>query len=310
MHASKLITAYRGRFAPSPTGPLHFGTLVAAVGSYLDARSHDGAWLLRLEDVDRPRCRPGATDSILRALSAFGFEWDGEVMVQSQRALAYHAALEQLRSSGRIFPCACTRREIADSRHQQSLRIAGDGAQVYPGTCRPGLPPGRPARTWRLRVDADVIDFEDAVQGHIAQDLAQEAGDFVLLRAEGVYSYQLAVTVDDAAQEVSHVVRGADLLDSTARQILLQRLLGLPTPSYAHLPVAVNAAGEKLSKQTRAAPLDTNHPLPLLLSALSFLGQTPPRELADASLADFWHWAKVHWKMAKVPQRRILATAE
>ncbi|TRZ65254.1 MAG: tRNA glutamyl-Q(34) synthetase GluQRS [Rhodocyclaceae bacterium] len=305
-----MTTRYRGRFAPSPTGPLHFGSLVAAVGSYLDARSRDGVWLLRLEDVDRPRCQPGAADSILRALTAFGFEWDGEVLVQSRRDAEYHAALEKLGAGGRIFPCACTRREIADSQLQQCLPLASDGARIYPGTCRPGLTQGRPARMWRLRVDTDVIAFDDAVQGRIRQDLAREAGDFVLLRADGLFAYQMAVVVDDAAQGITHVVRGADLLDSTARQILLQRLLGLPTPSYAHLPVAVNAAGEKLSKQTLAAPLETTRPQPVLLGVLDFLGQSPPGDLRDASLAELWDWARANWDLAKVPRVRVLRGPE
>lgn len=310
MPASTIKLRYRGRFAPSPTGPLHFGSLVAAVGSYLDARSHSGTWLLRLEDVDGPRCQPGAADSILRTLTAFGFEWDGEVVVQSRRDGAYRAAFEKLRGSGRIFPCACTRREIADSQLQHGPLLAGDGAEIYPGTCRAGLMPGRMARSWRLRVDGDVIDFDDAVQGHVIQDLAGEVGDFVLWRADGLFAYQLAVMVDDAAQDVTHIVRGADLLDSTPRQILLQRLLGLPTPTYAHLPVAVNAAGEKLSKQTGAAPLATTRPQRALLSALKFLGQAPPDELSEASLAEFWHWATVHWDLGRVPRRRMLAVPE
>jgi len=310
MPATHSTARYVGRFAPSPSGPLHFGSLVAAVGSYLDARSHDGAWLLRLEDVDRPRCQPGAADGILRALAAFGFEWDAEVVIQSQRDAIYGAAFEKLREGGRIFPCGCTRREIADSQPQGGLSLAGDGAQIYPGTCRSTLMPGRPVRSWRLRVDADVMVFDDAVQGPIRQDLGAEVGDFVLLRADGLFAYQLAVVVDDAAQGITHVVRGADLLDSTPRQILLQRLLGLPTPRYAHLPVAVNAAGEKLSKQTRAMPLSASRPLPALLGALKFLGQMPPGELAEASLSELWCWARVHWDLARVPRQRMLAGPE
>ena len=308
MPAAHSTTRYVGRFAPSPSGPLHFGSLLAAVGSYLDARSHDGAWLLRMEDVDRPRCSAEAAESILRTLAAFGFEWDGEVMLQSPRDPAYRAAFEMLREGGRIFPCGCTRREIADSRPPAGSSLAGDGAQIYPGTCRSGLGPGRPERSWRLRVDADVTVFDDAVQGEIRQDLGGEVGDFVLLRADGLFAYQLAVVADDAAQGITHVVRGADLLDSTPRQILLQRLLGMPTPCYAHLPVAVNAAGEKLSKQTRAVALDARRPVPALLSALEFLGQMPPGELAQASLTELWRWARVHWDLERVPRQRVLAT--
>jgi len=307
MPAASLNSSYCGRFAPSPSGPLHFGSLVAAVGSYLDARSHGGAWLLRMEDADRPRCQPGAAEDILRTLEAFGFEWDGAVLYQSSRDPAYAQALEQLRASGRVFPCACTRSELADS---QLARLASDGAQVYPGTCRAGLPPDKTARAWRLRVDDARIAFEDGVQGRIEQALAREAGDFVLLRADGLFAYQLAVVVDDAAQGITHVVRGADLLDSTPRQIFLQGLLGLPTPAYAHLPVAVNARGEKLSKQSRAAPLDAVRPQPALRAALDFLGQAAPAELDQAGLAELWRWARQHWNLARVARQRNLPAPE
>jgi glutamyl-Q tRNA(Asp) synthetase len=288
--------AYRTRFAPSPTGPLHFGSLVAAVGSFLEARSHDGEWHLRMEDVDTPRCSMAAADEILRALDAFSFTWDGEVIRQSHRGAAYAAALERLKASGRVFPCACTRKELADSA------IAPDGATIYPGTCRLGLPPGRLARAWRLRVGDARLAFEDAIQGRIASDLALEAGDFILLRADGLFAYQLAVVVDDAASGITHVVRGADLLASTARQIFLQQCLGLPTPSYAHLPVVLNAAGEKLSKQTRAAPLDVSRPGRELCAALEFLGQRPPPRLDAAGVAEIWVWASAHWQLGHVPR--------
>lgn len=265
---------YRGRFAPSPTGPLHFGSLIAATGSYLEARCRAGAWLLRMEDVDVPRCRPGADQQILHFLERFGFEWDGPVLYQTTRTEAYRIALAQLRDQGDVFGCACTRKELAETP------VAIDGAPLYPGNCRQGLPPGREARAWRLRVPDLDIAFMDAVQGPCRQNLAREAGDFVLLRADGLFAYQLAVVVDDGAQGITHVVRGADLLDSTARQIYLQDRLGLPQPRYAHLPVAVNEDGEKLSKQTLAAPVDAAHPGPALVSALIFLGQQPPR---------YWH---------------------
>ncbi|OIR06827.1 glutamyl-Q tRNA(Asp) synthetase [mine drainage metagenome] len=294
----------RGRFAPSPTGPLHFGSLVAAVGSFLEARSAGGEWLLRMEDLDRPRCRDAAASDILRTLEAFGFEWHGEILWQSRRDAAYRDALERLRAAGRVFACACSRRELADSA------LAPGGAPVYPGTCRAGLPPGKAPRAQRLRVDDERIAFDDAVQGAVAQDLADAVGDFVLLRADGIFAYQLAVVVDDGEQGITQVVRGADLLDSTPRQILLQRLLGWPTPAYAHLPAAIDAAGEKLSKQTRAAPLTAARPMPALLSALRFLGQEPPAELAEASLAEFWRWATAHWQLARVPRRRILPASE
>ena len=291
---------YCGRFAPSPTGPLHFGSLVAATGSYLDARSHHGRWLVRMEDLDPPREQPGAADLVLHTLEAFGFEWDGGVMHQSERSDAYAAALATLRARGAVFACACTRREIADSG------LAADGEPVYPGTCRHGIPPGRRARSVRVRVDHQVVEFEDAVQGTIRQDLGREVGDFVVQRADGFFAYQLAVVVDDAEQGITHVVRGADLLGSTARQIHLQRLLGLTTPQYAHLPAAVNAQGEKLSKQTLARPLEAQNAAVALVAALAFLGQKPPAALGASTLREVWHWARGHWDIASVPRARAI----
>jgi glutamyl-Q tRNA(Asp) synthetase len=317
---------YRGRFAPSPTGPLHFGSLVAAIGSYLEAKCHGGLWLLRMEDLDAPREQPGAADAILRTLDACGMGWDGEIVYQSRRKAAYRAALERLQAQGLTYACGCSRREIADSvlafaparsasdAQRPSLphvggREAGgesvqDGALIYPGTCRNGLAPGKTPRATRVRVEGRVIEFEDTVQGTIRQDLAAAAGDFVLLRADGFYAYQLAVVVDDAEQQVTDVVRGADLLDSTPRQIYLQRLLDLPTPRYLHLPAAVNAAGEKLSKQTRAAPVNELDPLPALAQAMQFLGQAPPEQLQRATLAEFWDWAISNWRAEHIPRHR------
>jgi glutamyl-Q tRNA(Asp) synthetase len=288
---------YVGRFAPSPTGPLHFGSLVAALGSCLEARAHDGRWLLRMEDVDEPRCSGQAADSILRTLDAYGFEWDGPVMVQSHRTARYREVLDGLRAAGHVYPCACTRRELAD------VALAGDGAAIYPGTCREGVPAGRPARAWRLRTDAREIVFPDAVQGGRCQQLARDVGDFVLLRADGYFAYQLAVVVDDADQGITHVVRGADLIDSTPRQIFLQRCLGWATPAYAHLPVALNADGEKLSKQTRAPAIDVGYPANALVAALDFLGQMPPADLPSASVSEAWAWARAEWRLARVPTK-------
>lgn len=291
---------YRGRFAPSPTGPLHFGSLIAAVGSYLEAKSRDGEWLVRMEDLDPPREMPGAASLILKTLEAYGFAWDGAVLYQSARREAYDTALEKLRQDGWLYSCACTRREIADSA------LRGLEGPVYPGTCRAGLPAGKPPRAWRVRTTPQEIAFEDALQGRVAQVLERDIGDFVLKRADGLYAYQLAVVVDDAAQGITHVVRGADLLASTPRQLWLQRLLGLPAPHYLHLPVATNAAGEKLSKQTKAAPLDSAHPVPALWDALAFLGQHPPMALRRAPLAELWAWAHAHWRRAGIPRRLAL----
>jgi len=292
---------YRGRFAPSPTGPLHFGSLVAALGSYLDARAHAGEWLVRIEDLDPPREAPGAATEILRTLESLGLQWDGTVLRQSERGDAYRAALEELERKGATYPCACTRREIGDSA------LAGiDGGLVYPGTCRSGPPPGRATRATRVRVDAAVIEFDDAVQGRVRQQLATDVGDFVLRRADGLFAYQLAVVVDDAAQGITDVVRGADLLDSTPRQILLQRLLGVPTPRYLHLPVAINAAGEKLSKQTLAPPIDRARPGAVLLMALEFLGQRPEPGLVDGSPAELLAIAIARWDRTSIPRARAV----
>ena len=290
------MTRYRGRFAPSPTGPLHFGSLVAAAGSFLEARTRGGDWLVRMEDLDPPRVAPGAADDILRTLRACGMDWDGTLVRQSGRRDAYHAALHHLRRKGLVYPCACSRREIADSA------LAGIEGPVYPGTCRTALPPGRSARALRIDTRGARIAFDDALQGEIRHDLERESGDFVLYRADDVYAYQLAVAVDDAEQGITDVVRGADLLGSTPRQIYLQEQLGLARPRYAHLPVAVNAAGEKLSKQTHAAPVDAGNPVPALAAVLAFLGQEPPRELARGTVRGLWDWALKHWRLDRVPR--------
>ncbi|QAU35568.1 tRNA glutamyl-Q(34) synthetase GluQRS [Janthinobacterium sp. 17J80-10] len=282
---------YIGRFAPSPTGPLHRGSLVAAMASYLDARAHHGHWLVRIEDIDEPRCPPGTAEQILAMLAAFGMQPDGEVVWQSRRKHLYEEAFTQL--APWVYPCGCTRREIADSR----IGIAADGAAVYPGTCRHGLAAGKTARAFRVRVpasgDADgTIIFEDRWMGAVSQQLATEVGDFVLKRADGFWAYQLAVVVDDADQGITHIVRGADLLDSTPRQIYLQRLLRKTTPSYMHVPVVTNDAGEKLSKQTGALALNVNEPLAELAAAARFLGLETG---TPQSVAQFWQEAVAAW---------------
>jgi glutamyl-Q tRNA(Asp) synthetase len=279
-------STYRGRFAPSPTGPLHAGSLVAAVASFLDARAHGGAWLLRIEDIDEARTLPDAAQAIMQCLQAHGMQWDGKPVWQSRRKALYQAAFEQL--SDAVYPCACSRREIADSR----IGVASDGAAVYPGTCRNGLAPGRAARAWRLRVPDQVIVFNDRWIGPVRQRLATEVGDFVLKRADGYWAYQLAVVVDDGDCGITDVVRGADLLDSTARQIYLQGLLGLPTPRYMHVPVLTNERGEKLSKQTGATALDISRPLDGLMTAARFLQLSLSR---PQTLAEFWEAAVAAW---------------
>jgi glutamyl-Q tRNA(Asp) synthetase len=294
---------YRGRFAPSPTGPLHFGSLIAAVASYCDARAAGGEWLVRIEDVDLPRARPGAERAILGALEHYGFEWTGPVVRQSERSGLYATALEELRARHDVYPCVCTRRE------QESTPRGAGGEHVYAGTCRDGIPPDRAARTaqaWRLRVGKARIDWRDRLQGPQTQNLERDVGDFVVRRADGLFAYQLAVVVDDDAQGVTDVVRGADLIASTARQILLQQRLGSPTPTYLHVPIAIDRTGAKLSKQTRAAPLPAN-PLPALIAAFRFLDHpVPSGTAAPATTAEFWRWAIAAWNPARLPPVAML----
>ena len=287
---------YRGRFAPSPSGPLHFGSLVAAVGSYLDAKHHHGTWLVRMEDLDTPRCIPGAAEDILRTLEAFGLHSDEPVIYQSRRTVAYEEALQQLQRSGAAYPCCCTRKEITDSA------LHGIEGFVYPGTCRNGMAHQRATPAWRVRtgLDSSPVEFDDVLQDRISQNLEKEIGDFVVKRADGLFAYQLAVVADDAFQNITHIVRGADLLNSTPRQIYLQRLLGLATPHYMHLPVAVNEAGEKLSKQTLAAPVDASHPPETLLRVLAFLRQHPPAALAGCDVKAVLDWAIANWDARKL----------
>lgn len=284
---------YVGRFAPSPSGPLHAGSLVAAMASYLDAKAHQGLWMVRIEDIDEMRTVPGASDAIMRALTIFGMQHDGEIVVQSQRKHLYQAAFDQL--TGHTYACGCTRKEIADSR----LGIAADGAAIYPGTCRNGIGEGKIARALRVRVPEsneqdETITFDDRWLGPLTQHLATEVGDFVLKRADGYWAYQLAVVVDDADQGVTHIVRGTDLLESTGRQIYLQRLLNLPTPSYMHVPVVLNEIGGKLSKQTGAKALDLNNPLSELLRAARFLELNIDHA---GSIAEFWQKAIANWAL-------------
>lgn len=262
---------YRGRFAPSPTGPLHAGSLVAALASWLDARAHGGAWLVRIEDVDTPRCIPGADRTILGQLTDCGLVPDEDPVWQSARGPLYQRALDTLLAAGLAYPCGCSRSDIARAIAARGDTKARHGELVYPGTCRDGLH-GKPARAVRLRADGPPVDWQDRRLGPQHQDVATEVGDFVLHRADGLWAYQLAVVVDDADQGITDVVRGEDLADNTPRQILLQRLLGAPALRYLHTPLVRDAAGEKLSKQTGAAAVDTRDPLAALRSAGAALG--------------------------------------
>lgn len=280
------------------------GSLLAAVVSYLEARRHGGEWLLRIENIDRPREVAGSADRILATLEALGFEWDGDVWRQSERDTAYLAAFEHLKAAELAYPCGCTRREIADSG---SMGIEG---AVYPGTCRAGLPDGKEPRAWRVRTDKTPTCFEDAWQGRQCQQLESDIGDYVVLRADGFWAYQLAVVVDDAAQEITHVVRGADLMASTPRQIYLQRLLGLPTPDYAHFPVLLGSNGQKLSKQANSAAVSAAAPVASVWRALNLLGQQPPLELDKAGLDEIWAWATEHWNPAPLRNRRELGQVD
>lgn len=266
-----MAAKYIGRFAPSPTGPLHAGSLVAALASWLDARAHGGRWLVRIEDVDTPRCVPGAAETILEQLAACSLIADEPPLWQSQRGAFYRQALGRLVNDGHAYPCACSRKDIELALATQGRAHERHGELVYPGTCRNGLD-GRPARAWRLRTHDEVVTWHDRRLGPQQQHVEREVGDFVLRRADGLWAYQLAVVVDDGLQGITQIVRGEDLADNTARQILLQRALGLPTPGYLHTPLVLGANGEKLSKQNGAQPLDLRDPLGALNAAANTLG--------------------------------------
>lgn len=285
---------YRGRFAPSPTGPLHFGSLIAAVGSYLQTRHQGGQWWLRIEDIDPPREVEGATGAIIGLLAAYGFEWD-DLSYQGHRQSHYAEALAQLQHQHLTYPCTCTRRQLREQPPRS------DGTRVYPGTCRWRRFPCHERHAIRLRTTDTVIEFTDRLQGTQVCELEKEVGDFVLRRADGYISYQLAVALDDAEQGMTEVVRGCDLLDSTPRQIHVQQQLGLRSPDYAHLPVVLGPDGQKLSKQTGAQPLDPRQPVLPLVSAMQFLGHPVPEEIQHGSLQGFWDWAIDNWSPERIP---------
>jgi glutamyl-Q tRNA(Asp) synthetase len=299
--ASSVIQApedagYVGRFAPSPTGDLHLGSLYAAAASYLDARAHRGRWLVRMEDIDRPRIVAGSADRILATLQAFGFEWDGEVLRQSDRDAAYAAVLEDLGRRGLTFACSCSRRDFAD-------------AARYPGHCRAGPRQPDDALAIRLRVDPGHVQFTDRIQGAFRQDVSLASGDLILKRRDGWFAYLLAVVVDDAYQGVTNIVRGADLLDHTAAQIHLQKQLGLPSPTYAHVPALVEPDGSKLSKSARSIPLERDAAGRQLLYVFELLGLAPPPSLSGAPLVSAWKWAVEHWDLGRLAGRPSLTLA-
>ncbi len=296
--SAQMTTPYRGRFAPSPTGPLHKGSLVAAVASYLEAKKNNGQWLIRMEDVDELRNVKGAADSILHSLEAFGFEWDESVLYQTQRKDAYTDALQTLKKQNLVYPCTCSRKSLKALAAEGKIKYGPLGI-IYPGTCiKNQFSHYQPTDySIRIKVPGKTYEFDDEILGHRTQNLKTESGDFIIRRRDNLFAYQLAVVVDDAFQNITHVVRGADLLNSTARQIFLQSCLNYPALNYAHLPLIVHKNGDKLSKQTGAQDIGNQADIPLLIECLEFLQQKPPAELMQASLPEFWQWAKNNWQI-------------
>jgi glutamyl-Q tRNA(Asp) synthetase len=290
LHKSQSLTdpSYVGRFAPTPSGPLHFGSLVAALASFLDARAHQGLWLVRIEDIDPPRCQDGASDDILRTLDAFGLHWDGSISYQSQQQPSYLQALEQLQQQDLLYPCICSRSQL-------------QGHTIYPGSCRNQLPPSDQASAWRIKVPPMELGFDDLIMPTYQENLAQQVGDFILQRKDGLFAYQLAVVVDDAQQGITHIIRGADLYQQTPRQVFLQKCLALPTPSYGHIPLIINNAGQKLSKQNLATAISASQGPMLMSQALQRLGQNLPSELEGAPIAEQLTWSIAAWERKKVP---------
>jgi glutamyl-Q tRNA(Asp) synthetase len=292
-------TKYIGRFAPSPSGPLHFGSLLCAAASFLQARSQAGLWHIRIEDLDTYREQRGATSEILNSLEDFGLTWDGPVIYQSKRQQNYQQALDKLAKIDRTYPCACSRKMLyRDPQYAANL--------IYPGTCRDGIAKDKTARAIRLRTEPHLIEFNDAIFGEFKQSISQQVGDFILRRGDGLIAYQLAVVVDDAAANITEVVRGADLLDNTPRQIYLQQLLGFNTPSYLHIPIITNQLGQKLSKQSHAPAITSDSVVPTLHHVLSLLGQQPPNNLLDGQIDELWQWSVANWRLDAVPKLTTL----
>jgi glutamyl-Q tRNA(Asp) synthetase len=293
--------SYIGRFAPSPTGPLHMGSLIAAVASYLQAKTHQGKWLIRIEDLDPPREIKGAADNIIKTLDQLGLEWDDQICYQSKRADDYADILDRLNNMDYVYSCACSRAEIHGTG-----TITPFGVR-YAGTCRQGISSRKTARSIRLKVPDKIMHFNDRIQGQYQQNLQRDIGDFIVKRADGQTAYQLAVVVDDAAQGITEIVRGSDLLDSTPRQLFLQQLLDYKTPEYVHIPVIVNPQGEKLSKQTGATAIDTDSAGTVLVHALCYLSQQPPASLQRAPIKEIWSWAIEHWQLQKIARQKMIS---
>jgi len=288
---------YRGRFAPSPTGDLHFGSLIAAVGSYLQAQTNNGDWFIRIDDIDPPREIAGASQSILNTLEQFGFEWDGEVSYQSHNLKSYQEVVEHLIETKQAYTCSCSRSDIINKTQQDKGQI------IYPGFCRQGALKKQSEMSVRLLcADDSTVEFSDAIQGKQIINIEKTIGDFIIQRRDKHFSYHLASGYDDGTQDITEVVRGADLLNCTASQLYIQKVLKLESPDYCHLPVAVNSQGQKLSKQSFAEPINPANSVELLYKTLKFLGQMPPIDLLKGSQQDMWLWAKSHWQLRLVPQ--------
>ena len=281
---------YVGRFAPTPSGPLHFGSIIAALGSFLQARKYQGTWLVRIEDIDEPRTKPGADKLILEQLERLGLQWDDDIVYQSERISRYQLALKKLESKHLVFPCSCSRKDT--------------GNKPYSGTCRKALTDNKTNQSLRVLTNNELIKLNDLLQGDYSQRLESDVGDFIIKRADGYFAYHLAVVIDDAEQSVTEIVRGLDLLDSTPRQIYLQQLLELSTPSYLHLPLAIDFSGNKLSKATEAEAANTNDPVTTLIHALNFLGQTPPPALAKSNTSTVLEWAIENWEIKNIPSKK------
>lgn len=281
---------YIGRFAPTPSGPLHIGSIIAALGSYLQARHNQGKWLVRIEDIDQSRAIPGADKLILKQLERLGLFWDETVVYQSQRLDLYQAALDKLKLLKCVFPCACSRKDLSD--------------MPYPGTCREGIKSGNVSRSIRIRTNNKPVGINDQLQGHYSHSLESEVGDFIIKRADGFFAYHLAVVVDDTRQNITDIVRGIDLLDSTPRQVYLQKQLEVDTPSYLHLPIAIDETGKKISKANKAESVNANNPSKTLFNALKFLGQTPPGDAIDSDVESLLNWSIQNWDVNLLPKQK------